>query len=123
MIHKRLQTLRKQRGISQKEMAEKLHKSPSSYSRMEKGEVKIALEELPAIAALLDCTVDNLLRDTGSINMQQHNEHTYAHSLDEPNNNSNDFIILLNSLMEFQVKQEEKMQHFMKAIIAELKAK
>lgn len=48
MLHKRLQTLRKQKGLTQREMADKLHKSTSAYSRMESGEIRIAVEELIA---------------------------------------------------------------------------
>src|ERR1700748_2839458 len=116
MIHKRLQALRKQRGISQKEMAEKLHKSPSSYSRLEKGEIKITLEELPVITALLGCTLDDLLKDIASVNAQHHNEQVRTQSTDELNNKVREFNILLNALIDFQARQEEKMQHFMKTI-------
>ena len=45
MIHNRIKTLRTLKGISQKDMAEKLHKSPSAYNRMENGDIKIAIEE------------------------------------------------------------------------------
>lgn len=122
MIHKRLEALRKQKGFSQKEMADKLHKSPSSYNRMEKGDIKIALEELPGIAALLDCTVDDLLQDMASINIQQHNENVYAQNVEEQNNHA-DVMQLFDKLMEFQARQEEKMQQFMKEVIASLKDK
>lgn len=119
MIHKRLEALRKQKGFSQKEMADKLHKSPSSYNRMEKGEIKIALEELPNIAALLDCTVDDLLQDMVTINIQQHNENAIIEQI----NHASEVIQLFDKLIEFQAKQEERMQQFMKEIITALKTK
>lgn len=120
MIHKRLQALRKEKGFSQKDMADKLHKSPSSYSRMEKGEIKIALEELPGIAALLDCTVEDLLQDMATINIQQHNENAYA-DIEQQNNHASDVAQLFDKLMEFQARQEERMQNFMKEMIQLLK--
>lgn len=53
-------------------MAERLHKSASAYNRMENGEIKIPLDELPEIARILDCTVDDLLQDEITINIQQY---------------------------------------------------
>jgi transcriptional regulator with XRE-family HTH domain len=124
MLHKRLQTLRKQKGFSQKDMADKLHKSPSAYSRMESGDIKITLEELPAIAEILGCSVNDLLQET-TINIQQNNEHVYAQNVQEQHNGSEEMVkqleALVKQVIDYQAKSEERMQVFMKTLIDVLK--
>lgn len=127
MLHKRLQTLRKQKGLSQKDMADKLHKSPSAYSRMESGDIKITLEELPVIADILGCSVSDLLQELGTINIQQHNEEAHAYTADVQtiNNGSEEMVkqleTLVKQVMSHQAKSEERMQDFMKMLIEVLK--
>jgi transcriptional regulator with XRE-family HTH domain len=127
MLHKRLQTLRKQKGFSQKDMADKLHKSPSAYSRMESGDIKITLEELPAIAEILGCTANDLLSEMGTINIQQHNEeaHAYTAEIQTINNGSEEMVkqleALVKQVIDHQAKSEERMQVFMKTLLEALK--
>src|SRR5690606_38139309 len=120
MIYKRIQTLRKLKGFSQKDMADKLHKSPSAYSRMENGEIKIALEELPGIAEILDCSVDDLIQDLTRINIQQNNEKAFA-DIQNYNDNSEEmlqqFQTLMNQVLEYQARSEERTHNLMKEIM------
>lgn len=125
MWHKRLRTLRKQKGLSQKDMADKLHKSPSAYSRMESGDIKIALEELPAIAGILSCSISDLLQDLSTINIVQHNKEVHAAGPQTLNNGSEEMVkqleTLLNQVMDHQTKSEERMQVFMEAVLDSLR--
>jgi len=106
-------------------MAELLHKSPSSYSRMESGEIKIALEELPEIAKILDCTLDDLLQGLATLNVQHNNNQVFAQHVQNQTNSSEDLInqfkVLMTQVLEHQSKSEEKMQLFMKEIIGSLR--
>jgi transcriptional regulator with XRE-family HTH domain len=54
--------LRRQQGISQKQLAQAIGIDPASMNRVEKGERALALAELIAIATHLDANVDEFLR-------------------------------------------------------------
>ncbi|MCY8187656.1 helix-turn-helix domain-containing protein [Bacillus spizizenii] len=57
----KLKTLRKQRGLTQKELAEKLFLSQSSITRFEKDEILPTSETLSKIANYFDVSIDFLL--------------------------------------------------------------
>jgi transcriptional regulator with XRE-family HTH domain len=124
IIYQRIKTLRTQKGISQKDMAEKLHKSPSAYSRMENGDIKIAIEELPEIAEILGCTVDELLQEVMNINIQKNNKQVYGQHVQHQTNTveelTTQFKSLLQQVLDFEEKAEERMRLFMKEIIQNL---
>lgn len=58
MIQERLKKLRKQKGISQENMAKILGTDTSNYSRKERGEVKIFDDEWEKIAKTLGVPVE-----------------------------------------------------------------
>lgn len=55
-------TIRKQKGITQKEMAEKLDVGQSMYSQLESGKQEISLERLEEILKVIDCDIVDLLK-------------------------------------------------------------
>lgn len=124
-VHTRIKKLRTLKDISQKEMAERLHKSTSAYNRMESGEIKIPLDELPEIARTLDCTVDDLLQDEITINTQQNNDQVFAQNVQHQNNVPEEltaqFQSLLQQILSYQEKSEERMRAFMKELVQEFK--
>jgi len=61
-IHKTLRRLRLEKGWTQKQMAEKLYKSRSTYGDMETGRTCIHLTDLPRICNALDITVNDLFK-------------------------------------------------------------
>ncbi|WP_144283380.1 helix-turn-helix domain-containing protein [Chryseobacterium echinoideorum] len=60
MIHEKLRTIRKQKGISQEKMAKILSTDTSNYSRKERGETKIYDDEWEKIAQALEVPVEEL---------------------------------------------------------------
>jgi transcriptional regulator with XRE-family HTH domain len=66
-ISSRIFHIREERRLSQNEMAELLGVSPSTYSRIERGETAISFEDLPKYASSLGISVQDLLPDTLSI--------------------------------------------------------
>lgn len=125
-VHTRIKKLRTLKDISQKEMAERLHKSASAYNRMESGEIKIPLDELPEIARILDCTVDDLLQDEITINIQQYENNDQVFGYIQHQNNVTEeltvqFQSLLQQILSNQEKSEERMRIFMKELVQELK--
>lgn len=61
MFPERLKEARKSKGLSQKEMAEKLFLSQQAYAKYEVGAAKPNTEMLTQIAAVLDVSIDCLL--------------------------------------------------------------
>lgn len=57
----RLRSLRQARGWSLDELGRRAHIGPSTLSRLETGQRRIALDHLVALARVLDTTVDELL--------------------------------------------------------------
>ena len=57
----RLFLLREERGLSQKQMAEKLRITQQSYAAWERRSVALKPEQVAELAAILDTTADNLL--------------------------------------------------------------
>lgn len=57
-----LKKLRIQQGVSQEYIAKVMQVTPATVSRWENGEFLPKTDKLPALAKLLGCTVDELLR-------------------------------------------------------------
>ena len=60
-FHENLQRLRKQAGLSQEEVAQKLFLSRQSISKWENGGAEPGIENLKALAKLYGVTVDELV--------------------------------------------------------------
>jgi len=59
---------RKRKGLSQSQIAEKLHMDVSNYNRREKGNAKISYEEWEKIAQILETSVEDIYEsDEGHI--------------------------------------------------------
>ena len=69
----KLYAIREERKLNQQEMAELLHMTPSSYSRLERGETSAELEQLVTFSKQLDIPIQELLPEILSIhsNSQQ----------------------------------------------------
>lgn len=62
-IGKRVQELRKKRGVTQEKLAEVINVSPHYLSAMERGLHNIKLETLVKILNYLDCSADEVFCD------------------------------------------------------------
>lgn len=60
-LSENIQELRKRRGITQSELAEVLSVTPQTVSRWENGQSYPDIEQLPALAAYFDITLDDLM--------------------------------------------------------------
>lgn len=69
IIGRKIQTIRKQRELTQEELAEKLNVSIVFLSRVERGKVKISLPRLIQIANVLNVSLGNLLVENTIINV------------------------------------------------------
>jgi transcriptional regulator with XRE-family HTH domain len=67
-IGTRLLTIREDRQLTQNEMAELLSMSPSAYSRLERNETKVPLEDLPKFSEVLKIPVQDLLPEIFTVN-------------------------------------------------------
>lgn len=64
MQYKRIRELRKEKNLTQRQMAELLQISPSAYSRYERGTVKIPLIVICGLADFHHTSVDYLIEIT-----------------------------------------------------------
>ena len=60
-FHEKLQELRKRKGLTQEELAERLYVSRSAVSKWESGRGYPNIDSLKAIATLFSVTIDDLL--------------------------------------------------------------
>ena len=64
MVFKNLRSIREDRDIRQKELAELLHVSQNTYSQYETGTIALTAEVLIKLADYYNCSVDYLLDRT-----------------------------------------------------------
>lgn len=61
-----IRVVRKKCGITQAQLAEKIGVNQKAVSQWERGDTNPSADKLPAIAATLGCTIDDLFKhDTG----------------------------------------------------------
>ena len=60
MVGEKIQKIRKQKGLTQAQLADSINKNPNLLSRWERGEVKINAENLEKIAQALDVPISEL---------------------------------------------------------------
>ena len=58
----KLEQIRKEKGISQSQLATKMNVTQGAVSQWENGQVKPRADTLIKLAAILGCTVDELLK-------------------------------------------------------------
>ena len=69
-IGTRIALIRSKRNLSQIEMSEILSISPSAFSRLERNETQVSLEEIPRFAELLKVPVQELLPEMFTVHNQ-----------------------------------------------------
>lgn len=72
-ILEKIKRLRKERGYSHEDMAERLHMSTSAYQRHESGDVKLELDWLQATTTVLNTDLLDLLT-TGPVVVNMHDQ-------------------------------------------------
>lgn len=75
----KIRTLRNERGLSQDDMAEKMNISPTSYARLERGEVQPKIKKLQQLAQILEVEMNELLESGDknvslSVSVNENNE-------------------------------------------------
>lgn len=65
-VRRRLRELRAEQGLTLRQVAERAHIDVSTLSRLEAGKRRLALDHVPALAAALGVTADDLLGPAGT---------------------------------------------------------
>lgn len=111
-LGKKVNYFRKQKNISQKDLANMIHASQSNISNLEHGKNKFNIEKLSEIAAALDVTLDDLLEDSLSIH-QNNKENSTFYDVELKNLiNSFNNHQLLKTLHFLDYYQDCKLQYF-----------
>ena len=74
-VYEKIRFLRESKSWSQEEMAAKLNMSPSGYSKIERGETKVAIPKLIKIAEIFDLDLIELIPLDGK-NVYLNNNHS-----------------------------------------------
>ena len=74
-IGQNIRELRKERGITQQQMAQWLNLSPGYYGKMERGMKKISLDHLSRIGEILDVPIEILVAGAAEEKLPQLNRH------------------------------------------------
>ncbi|GGP34110.1 helix-turn-helix domain-containing protein [Saccharothrix coeruleofusca] len=80
LVRKRIRALRVAQGLSLEELATRARLSPSSLSRIENGQRRLALDQLVTLARALDTSLDQLV-ETGTDDVISHPAVDAAHGL------------------------------------------
>ena len=80
IIQEKLKKLRKQKGITQNEMAKILSTDTSNYSRKERGEVRIHDDEWEKMAKSLDVPIEDIKENQAKFSFQFDNSTFHDHS-------------------------------------------
>ncbi len=83
-VNEKLKQLREENHWSQEEIAEKIHITPSSYAKIERGETRLTLHRLEQFAEVFNVDISKLIQNDGSpcYQINEHNStvHIYNHS-------------------------------------------
>ena len=78
-LNEKLRQLRETNNWSQEEMAERMNMSPSGYAKIERGETKLNIEKLQAIAQIFNIDIIDLMTNDGKniiVNINESGENT-----------------------------------------------
>lgn len=82
--HEKIRLMREQNHLSQEEVAEKMHMSPSGYAKIERGETKLYLDKLEKIAQIFNVDIVDLINNDKNIcvliNENSQSSSNYYHS-------------------------------------------
>ncbi|MBS9779745.1 MAG: helix-turn-helix transcriptional regulator [Moraxellaceae bacterium] len=84
-VNEKLKQLREENHWSQEEIAEKIHITPSSYAKIERGETRLTLHRLEQFAEVFNVDISKLIQNDGTpcYQINEHtnsNVHIYNHS-------------------------------------------
>ena len=96
-LRDRLQQLRKQNGLSQEELADKIGIARQTISKWENGQAVPELNALLCLSSLYGVTIDSIVKDSDGCHFQlkEYNSFNFCrHETDDENSQITDFLIL-----------------------------
>lgn len=100
MIGMRIRNLRKNRGISQEELAESVDISATHISHIENGSTKLSLTVLVNIASVLSVQIDELLFD----HVSSSSDHIISNIIESLSSCSKQQLKIINEIMSATIK-------------------
>ena len=107
--HYAVAEMRKQKNLSQTDIAEKMEISQNSYSRLERGETKMDYDRLLQIAKILDTDYETIMNLSASIiTSRDGNKSLSKYIITGSNNNNEEFKTLKNRIIELESINKDK---------------
>lgn len=121
-LHEKIKSLRRSKGWSQEQVAERLSMSASAYGSIERGETDVSFSRLQQIAKIFEIDLSSLLGKgvisfsfTGIDNTDSHNWH-----INSPSNQSEEFSHQLKE-KDSVIAQKDREIEYLKQQIADLR--
>ncbi|MBP3802199.1 MAG: helix-turn-helix transcriptional regulator [Clostridia bacterium] len=82
LFNEKLKKLRKEEGLTQEQLAEKLNVSRQAITKWETGEGVPDIENIKQISNLFNVTIDELLKEEKNINIEKREKYSYVEELE-----------------------------------------
>lgn len=100
ILHNKLRELRKQKGLTQEDMANALHKNQNAYSLLEQGKSKLDADLIPDICNILNITPIDLFDSGNQFTFNDKVENGYATYIQTLNATHQEVIDMLRKELE-----------------------
>ena len=110
LFNEKLKMLRKESGLTQEELAEKLNVSRQAITKWESGDGIPDIENLKQISILFGTTIDELVKEDQVVNIEKKKQYSFAKELDI--NHTKHFDINIGKIFELNIMPngEEKVR-------------
>lgn len=110
LFNEKLKKLRKEEGLTQEQLAEKLNVSRQAITKWETGEGVPDIENIKQISNLFNVTIDELLKEEKNINIEKREKYSYVEELEI--DHSKHFDINICKIQELNIlsNNEEKVR-------------
>lgn len=110
LFNEKLKKLRKEEGLTQEQLAEKLNVSRQAITKWETGEGVPDIENIKQISNLFNVTIDELLKEEKNINIEKREKYSYVEELEIDHSKHFDINICKIQELNILANNEEKVR-------------
>ena len=110
LFNEKLKMLRKENGLTQEELAEKLNVSRQAITKWESGDGTPDIENLKQISILFNITIDELIKEDQNVTIEKEEKYSYIEELEIDHTKHFDINIAKISVLNIIPNAEEKVK-------------